>query len=170
MVLPSRKKISLFRIPDQPLTYKYDLDETSDGSTEEDFKDADTRDEENEEEKEESKLDQHDNVDVHQPHALMLKRGDLIVSVDQDVKPVLNCSKRLIVELFLCPEASICKSLIVTKGFQFDICLHSHTGVATFDTINGRVKLDQSGNREFIKEVVKMAKSGDRIFGKLELD
>ena len=156
------------------MAYKYEIEGDSTDSAEEDQPNMEIHlnkkpSEPQEESKGEEKGNEQEEFDVFNSTLNELNQGDLIVGFGEEKKPILDCAQRLLVELFICPDSEHAKSVLVSKGFQFEIRIHSFVGTATFEHIDGHIEEDENGKKKLEKSHVTMAKAGDKIFGKIEL-
>jgi len=144
-VYPSNENITLSYIKDDPLSFSYSLAKENQEDANSDCADSIS----SEEDKEEAKV----SMDT-------LRRGSIITSIEEER---VNLSQKLMVEFELFSNATI-----VTKGFIFDLLLHSAHYEATIASLDGIVRYkDDIENptgipeRVYKKSPIKMVKSGD---------
>lgn len=163
--LPNMHKIKLTAIEDHPLSFEYHImdDDVINEESDEEVK-VEKQFEETKGEEQELKL--------LSTKAKQLVPGDLIVNLDKNGKPALNISQRLMVEFTLDPlmATSGVSTLFLSKGFQFDVCIHTFIGQAAIESIDGTVEYTEAGERNFTKKSLQMAKPGDTVLCKLTLD
>jgi translation elongation factor EF-1alpha len=174
VVLPRNQKVKIAKIHEQPMAYKYEIENNSSDSAEEDRPNIEInlnkrQSEPQEESKGEDKNNEQEEFDVFNSTLNELNPGDVIVGYIKDKKPIIDCSQRLLVEFFICADTEHAKSILVSKGFQFEIRIHSFVGTATFESIDGHVEVDEKGKNNLVKSNVKLAKAGEKVFGKIEL-
>ena len=157
MLIPKLTKIKIRQISNQPMTYKYKIVE--------DEKSNDDVDEEWKYESDEEEYKDYP-IEASEPSEPSIKRGDLIVSWNPEGNPWINISERLMVEISICSSNST-TPMVITKGYQFDIHIHSFSGVATIESLDGLVKYTEEGEREFNKSQIKIAKSDEIFVGKI---